>query len=349
MGLTIVKLPPLNSLRAFEASARALSFTKAADELCVTQGAVSRHVQVLERYLGVPLFLRLTRQLKLTREGEMLLPVASDCFNNLVAVTAAIRGDLRREVLTVRLPPYLSARWLFPQLGRFVEAHPKVDLRLSHGTGMLDFVETRTDLAVYWGDEDWPGLVTERFLTFRRVPMCSPSLLRGPPPLRCHEDLDKVPLLHEFDHRDWERWYESAGLRRSDAARGTIVDNYDVLVQAAVDGQGVALIAVPLLADHLEAGRLVFPFGRDLGTDLQYNLVYRSASLARPIVKAFRDWLLSLAPAVLDGQQMLGHPPARGGPSEAASRAACLSTPGEMFPKRIDRSGKVRRGAGNGS
>jgi LysR family glycine cleavage system transcriptional activator len=306
-----VKLPPLNSLRAFEASARALSFTKAAEELCVTQGAVSRHVQILERYLGVPLFVRLTRQLKLTREGEMLFGVASGCFSNLSAVTAAIRAERQREVLTVRLPPYLSARWLFPQLGRFVAAHPSVDLRLSHATGEPDFVKTHIDLAVYWGDNEWPGLVTERFLTFRRVPMCSPSLLRGPPPLRCYQDLLNVPLLHEFDHRDWERWYEAAGLRPSDAARGTVVDNYDVLVQAAVDGQGVALIAVPLLADHLQTGRLVLPFGPNVGTELQYNLVYPVASLARPIVKAFRDWLLTLAPVVFDEQQMLRHVCAR--------------------------------------
>ena len=288
------KLPPLNPLRAFEVSGRCLSFTKAADQLCVTQAAVSRQVQVLEDYLGVKLFHRLTRQLKLTHEGELLLPVVSECFTRLATVSEAIRLHGRRETLSVRLPPFLSARWLVPQLAGFIQANPMVDLRLSHSTGKPNFIDDTIDLQVYWTNEQWPGVVTERYLTFRRIPMCSPSLLAGRHPLRQPSDLQHHTLLHEFDHQDWFNWYELAGLRPSDAARGTIVDNYEVLIEAAVDGQGVALIAVPLLADYIEERRLVFPFGPSQWIDLHYNLLYPQDALARPIVAAFRQWLLSL-------------------------------------------------------
>lgn len=287
------KLPPLNPLRAFEASGRLLSFTRAADELCVTQAAVSRQVQALEQYLGVRLFQRLTRELRLTQEGELLLPVVADCFGRLVDIADRLRNDRRREALALRLPPYLSARWLVPKLGAFIEAHPDVHFRLSHSTGKPDFSDGATDLIVYWGEEEWPGLVNERFLTLRRVPMCSPALLRSGV-LRGPEDLKSFMLLHEFDHQDWRNWFNSVGMPPSDAERGTVVDNYEVLVEAAVDGQGIALIAVPLLVDHLEAGRLVPPFGPHLGIDLYYNLLYPKAALSRPIVAAFREWLLSL-------------------------------------------------------
>lgn len=288
-------LPPLNPLRAFEAAARFMSFAQAADELHVTRAAVSHHIRSLEDYLGFPLFVRENRRLALTPQGEMLLPVIQDCFSQVTVMVERLRRNAARPSLSLRLPPYLSAWWLAPRLGRFVQEHPDVELRLEHSTQPSDFSSGEVDLAVHWVTPDIAGIVCEPLLSTLRVPMCCHALVGNDERLKPPPEIERFNLLHEFDYSDWEQWYESKGLDPAGARRGTVVDNYQVLFRATAEGQGVALLMSSLYPDQLAAGDFAMPFGRDSRVEFVYRVIYPRTALARPVVRAFRDWLLSEA------------------------------------------------------
>ncbi len=284
-------LPPLNALRAFEAAARHLSFTKAADELGVTPAAVGHHMRALEDYLGFQLFTRQARQLLLTPYGEELLPSVQGCFDQVAIMVERLRRDANRPHLSLLLPPYFSAWWLTPRIGAFLQNFPEIQLHLEHTADVADFSSGKVDLAVHWTGLDVPGICAEPLLRSRRVPMCSPSLLARTGPLDQPDDLKAYALLHEFDHQDWERWFDTHGLDPAGARRGTIVDNYQVLVQAAVEGQGIALLLTSIYSELMDRKRLVMPFGADYGVEFTYHVLYPEGALSRPVVRAFRDWL----------------------------------------------------------
>ncbi|MGI9199512.1 MAG: transcriptional regulator GcvA [Woeseiaceae bacterium] len=287
------RLPPLTSLRAFEAAGRHLSFTKAAAELTVTQAAISHQVKALEEHLDVALFLRLPRRLELTKAGKILLPVVRDSFNRISDSVAQLNKDVASKALTVRLAPSFAAKWLSPRLDNFRQLHPQVDLSLTLGNDAVDFQRQPIDIAITYGKGDWKRVVSERLLSIDFFPVCAPGLIQGEDELSAPDDLQRMTLLHDTDHRLWTNWLELAGAHKVDPTRGTIVDDTNVLIQAAVDGLGVALGSAHFVADHLDSGKLVKPFETTLQSDYAYYVVCPKTHLKKPEVAQFKSWLMA--------------------------------------------------------
>jgi len=294
------RLPPLNGLRAFEAAARSLSFTKAAEELNVTPAAVSQQVKSLEEYFGVELFKRLTRALMLTEAAQMVLPVLQEGFGKLAEADHILRSRQDDRILTVSVAPSFGAKWLVPRLERFRRANPDYDIRIDATDTRADFKRDNVDIAMRYGLGEYPGLVSECLLTEVAVPVCSPRLLEeGEHPLQAPDDLRHHTLLHiqwkmESDAApNWRMWLKAAGLNDIDPERGPQFSLESMAIQAAMDGQGVSLISTALVAEDIAAGRLVQPFPEKVSqqTKFCYFLVYPEAHLQRPKVAAFRDWV----------------------------------------------------------
>jgi LysR family transcriptional regulator, glycine cleavage system transcriptional activator len=286
------ELPSLTALRAFEAAARHLSFTRAAEELHVTQAAISHQVKGLESHLGHRLFRRLTRRLLLTDEAQALLPVVQDSFDRIARAVEALADQSRDGPLDVMLRTFFAARWLSHRLSRFWALHPGIELRLHHSGKAVDFSKSSVDMAVRWGRGDWPGVECELLLAAKIAPLCSPSLLSDNAPLRVPTDLAHHTLMHEEDYDHWATWLELAGAGQVDARKGPIIDDTNVRIQAAIDGQGLTLAPLSLVSDDLATGRLVAPFEQSLD-HLAYYIVYPNGALEQPKVRAFRDWLQS--------------------------------------------------------
>jgi LysR family glycine cleavage system transcriptional activator len=287
------RLPSLNGLRAFEAAARLLSFTRAARELNVTQAAVSHQIKALEEQLGVPLFRRLNRALMLTDEGQLLLPAAREAFDRLAAAIDGLSARHTGGPLTVSVMPSFAAKRLVPHINRFLDRHPDIDLRISASERLVDFARDGIDVGIRFGGGAWPGLHAEWIAEETVTPVCSPALL---PRLREPGDLAGMTLLHEemlplARFPTWRTWLTAAGLHDIDASRGPRFSHTHMLLQAAVDGSGVALGQTLLALDDLVAGRLVKPFDLSLPTNYAYYLVCLPATVDRPKVQAFRQWV----------------------------------------------------------
>ena len=289
------RLPPLNALRAYEAAARHLSFTKAAQELNVTQAAISHQVKALEERLGVTLFRRMNRALLLTDEGQSYLPAVREAFDMIDAATARLLAHERTGALVVSCMPSFGAAWLVRRLGHFRAAHPDIDVRLDPSVPLVDFGREDVDIAIRYGSGDWPGLAVDRLMTEDVVPVCSPEVLAGEHPLDTPDDLRHHTLLHDEGQADWRNWLLAAGVEGVDPSRGVTYTDSSMVVQAAVAGQGVALARSALAADDLAAGRLVRAFDIRLPVEYAYYVVYPEAYAERPKVMAFRDWLLAEA------------------------------------------------------
>ena len=289
------RLPPLNSLRMFEAAGRLLSFTEAARELNVTQAAVSHQIKVIEEYLGLSLFDRYPRRLALTEQGKALLPDVTEAFDRVSAAIAEIGGQGYSNKISVRLGPSFAARWLSPRLKYFWLQHPEIDLSLFHvANAPTDFEREDIDIAVTYGDGDWPGVVAERLLPLDFFPICSPAFLNNDKPLTDLANLRYYTLLHDAGHEGWQDWLALAGLEDVNPDKGNIIDDTNVLIQAAIDGQGIALGSSAFIQDLLDSGRLVRPFDITLVNDNAYYVVCPPSHLKNPAVQAFREWLLSL-------------------------------------------------------
>ncbi len=286
------RLPPLNAVRAFEAAARHLSFTKAAEELHVTQAAVSHQVKTLEQHLGLKLFRRLNRALVLTEAGQAYLPPVRRIFDQLYEATKRLTEHEARGKLTVSVLPSFAARWLVPRLGRFVKTYPEIDIRVAPSETLADFAREDVDVGIRYGRGRYPGLRTDRLMTEDIFPVCSPVLLQGSHPLRRPTDLKHHVLLHDDDHGDWRTWLLAAGVEDVDPTRGPVFTDSSMLVQAAVEGQGVALARGALAADDLASGRLVRPFMLSLPAEFAYYVVCPETTADQPKVVAFREWLL---------------------------------------------------------
>jgi LysR family transcriptional regulator, glycine cleavage system transcriptional activator len=250
------RLPPLNALKAFEAAARHESFTRAAEELCVTQGAVSHQVKALEAELGLKLFNRERQRLVITEAGRAYLVVVRDAFDRIGDGTERLLQRQRGGALTVSTSPNFAAKWLVHRLGRFAETHPEIDLRVSASMQHVDFAREDIDLAIRHGDGTDTGLQVTRLCTEELFPVCSPKLLNGRNRLRAPSDLSRFALLHVNDRQGWRQWLDFAGVGDVDAARGPILNQASMAIDAAVDGQGVALARTALAAWDLIGGRL---------------------------------------------------------------------------------------------
>jgi LysR family glycine cleavage system transcriptional activator len=287
------RLPPLNALASFEAAARHLSFSKAADELHVTHGAVSRAVRHLEDHLGLPLFKRSTRSVSLTPMGATYSAEVREALDRLAAATAAAMGRDAKGVLAISTLDSFAGKWLMPRLFRFRRLHGDIDVRLSTSEKLSDFISDGIDVAIRYGRGQYPGLTAELLMQEDVFPVCSPKLLEGPHPLRTPADLVHHTLIHDEFHIDWPTWFRTVGIDGVDAHRGLMFHSSEHSVHAAVLGDGVVLGRTALVADDLAAGRLVRPFTVSLPAKLAYYLVYPPRALQRFKVKAFRDWIFS--------------------------------------------------------
>lgn len=288
------RLPPLNALKAFEAAARYESFTRAAEELCVTQGAVSHQVKALEAELRVKLFNRERQRLIITESGREYLTVVRDAFDRIAVGTERLLQRQSAGVLTVSASPDFAAKWLVHRLDRFAEAHPSIDLRISATMHHVDFAREEIDLAVRHGDGNWTGLDVVRLCSEELFAVCSPKLLSGRKVCE-PADLLKFPLLHLDDRKHWSRWLEAAGVVAADVSRGPVLNRASMLIDAAVDGQGIALARTTLAAWDLINGRLVKPFSLALRLPKGYWIVCPQATSTLPKIKACREWLLAEA------------------------------------------------------
>jgi len=282
-------LPPLKALRAFEATARLLSLTKAANELCVTEPAVSQQVKQLETYLRRPLFIRRARSLELTPAGELLLPVLSDSLDRISELTTSIRNGTVRQTLRVQMTPHLSARWVLPRLGRFIAQLPHIELATRHSYEQVDYIKPEVDIALAWDDHTWRKAKAEPLMHLGYLPMCSPKLLKkGLDPI---DLLKGNTLLQERDTTLWADWLKAADLPAPEFRKTVVFDNYDVTVSAAVQAQGIAMLMYPMFTDLIERGDLVLPFGTATYVPITLYLLYPESSLARDEVRLFRDWI----------------------------------------------------------
>jgi len=299
------RLPPLASLRAFEAAARHLSFAKAADELLVTPGAVSQQVKLLEDWMGLALFRRMPKGVLLTDAGQLYGSELREVFARLVAAGERVRRHGAAPVLAVSLTASLAVRWLIPRLGGFSARHPEIDVRVEVGTTLTDFARENVDLAIRHGiGPSWPGLHADLLFPEVVFPVCSPALLAAGPPLRRPEDLAHHTLLHEEVHADaqgrlqdvpWSQWLAAAGAPGVDATRGPRFTQTLMSVQAALAGQGVALASRVLVREDLACGRLVRPLPQELCGESSYWFVCPEGAQDRPRIAAFRAWLLEEA------------------------------------------------------
>jgi LysR family transcriptional regulator, glycine cleavage system transcriptional activator len=296
------RLPPLNALKAFEAAARHESFTRAAEELYVTQGAVSHQVKALEAELGLRLFNRERQRLVITEAGRAYLIVVRDAFDRIGDGTERLLQRQRGGALTVTTSPNFAAKWLVHRLGRFAEAHPEIDLRISATAHHVDFAREDIDLGIRHGDGTAPGLHVTRLCTEELFPVCSPKLLDGRNRLRTPSDLARFTLLHVSDRQGWRQWLDFAGSTGVDPSRGPILNQASMAIDAAVDGQGVALARTALAAWDLIGGRLVRPFDTAMPASYGYWIVCPKAAAKLPKIVAFSDWLL--AEAAEDSRQL---------------------------------------------
>jgi LysR family glycine cleavage system transcriptional activator len=291
-------LPSLNAMRAFEAAARHSSFKLAAQELNVTPAAVSHHVKSLEDDLGVQLFHRLTRALNLTDAGRAALPLVTQGFDTLAMGAERMRSHGENGLLTISVSPSFGSMWLVPRLDRFHKHHPDIEIRIDGTDRRVNVARGDADVAIRYGPGGATGLQEDFLFSQWNTPVCSPALLAGALPLRDPSDLKDHTLLH-VDWRDaaasWRMWLLAAGLRDIDPTRGPHFAQETMAVEAALDGQGIALIGDRLIADHLAAGRLICPFGSDLKTPLAFSFYLLSAreKANLPKITAFRDWLLA--------------------------------------------------------
>lgn len=288
------RLPPLNSLKCFEAAGRLLSFTGAARELNVTQAAISHQIKVIEDYLGFSLFDRYPRRLALTEQGKALLPEVIEAFDRVSQAIGSLSQEQHSNLLSVRLAPSFAAKWLSPRLKYFWLQYPEIDLCLYHANAAVDFRREEIDIAVTYGKGDWPGVVADKLLGLDFFPVCSPAFMHNDKPLTDIDNLRYYTLLHDASYDCWREWLELARLYDLNADKGTIIDDTNVLIQAAIEGQGIALGSTTFVEDHIDAGKLVKPFDVILQNEFCYYVVCPESHLKNPAVRAFKEWLLSL-------------------------------------------------------
>ncbi len=286
------RLPSLRALQVFEAVARHLSFSGAADELNVSPGAVSSQVSRLESSLGVRLFLRSTRSVSLSEDGVVLARACNRAFAGIAAGIDSVTDHPGRNILTIAVSTYVTTRWLSRRLGEFLVLGNGATVRLQHSVNVPDFDIEGVDLAIRWGNGHWPGCRADRWLPMTKRPMCSPRLLEGAAAIREPADILRHTLLRDVPAIDlWDEWLALARLDASDADHSLVLADPVVRVQAAVDAQGVVL-ADDFAREDLDGGRLVEPFDIEV-SGYGYYVLTPEAAPERDVAVRFREWLLA--------------------------------------------------------
>jgi len=290
------KLPPLNPLRAFEAAGRLRSIRRAAQELCVTAGAISRQVQILESHLGVRLFRREPREIVLTAEGEQYLLEIAQHLDGIRDATAKVSGRRTTDVVRIRAHTTISMKWLIPRLGSFHEENKTTEVRLTTSNESVNFDREDVDGAIRLGDGKWSGVEVDRLIANELVPLCSPAFRRKHQ-LKAVGDLAAVPLLHSLVRPDdWQLWLKAVGTDSVDPYAGDKYASSTLAYQAALQGHGIMMAQKALFLDELRSKRLVqpFPLALDRGT-FTYYFVYPQNRLRNPAFRKFRAWLVRQA------------------------------------------------------
>lgn len=293
------RLPPLNALRTFEAAARRLSFTKAADELYVTQAAVSHQIKALEEFLGVQLFRRYNRRLELTQAGHDYLPPLTDALDMMARATQRLHPTHESGQLRLSTLQSFATKWLIPRLPRFRELRPDIDPMISTSQRLIDLETDEFDAAIRVGQGNYAGLQTVLLMDDVAFPVCSPRLLESLDSPRKPDDLDRHVLLHDYsvgrdgddDDPNWRAWLNHAQVTNVDAEAGPAYNDSGMALQAAIAGQGVALGRRSLVTDDLKAGTLVCPFGPEMQTRFSWYFVCTHLSARQPKVSEFLHWL----------------------------------------------------------
>ena len=285
------RLPPLNALKAFEASARQLSFTRAAEELFVTQAAISHQIKSLEEHLGIKLFMRKNRSLLLTEEGQSYYSDIKDVFTLLHEATEKLLARGAKGAITVSLQPSFAIQWLVPRLNAFNLLNPDVDVRIKAVDQPDNSLTEDVDVAIYYGRGRWPDLHIDKLHTEYLVPVCSPLLIEKKP-LNGIGDLANHTLLHDTSRRDWKRWFKETGVKGGNVNHGPIFSHSSMVVQAAVYGQGVALAQSVFAKPEIEAGRLITPLETTMISKDAFYIVCRNHQVDLGKIAAFREWVL---------------------------------------------------------
>lgn len=326
------RLPAMQALRAFEATARTGSLTRAAEQLSLTHGAVSHQIKSLEEELGVALLERAGRGVRLTDEGERF---AARVRIALAEIAEAVReaGDRRNpRQLRITVLPSFAARWLLPRIGRFIAAHREIDVDVRASNALADFRRDDLDLGIRHGMGDWPGLVVEKLMDDIYFPVCSPRIPGGPP--KRPQDLARYTLLRS-EGESWKPWFEAAGLDWSEPSRGAMFSDSSHTLHAAVEGQGIALARISLLGNDLRTGALVRLFDIAIPSAKSHYLVYPPRLESSHKVRLFRAWLLD----ELARDRNLSPVLARSTPAHGRS-----ASPARAAPDRLPR----RRGGARG-
>lgn len=285
------KLPNLAALRAFEAAARHQNFSKAAEEIHLTHGAVSHQVRALEQELGVALFVRHGKRIAITPDGEQFAATIRQALQTLAEAAELLQNRHRHQRLGITSLPSFAARWLSPRLGRFIEHYPDLEVSLQSSSSLSDFGREQVDIGIRFGLGNYPGLVSELLMGDWYYPVISP-----------HYSLDKIPEtpqelarghLLRCDEEPWEPWFRAAGLDAEEPSGGLIFQDSSMLARAAVDGQGIALARHAIVQSDIRAGLLRRLFDITIPSPVSYYLVYPAQALDKPQVRAFREWLLA--------------------------------------------------------
>ena len=287
------RLPPLNALKAFEAAARHLSFTKAAEELFVTQAAVSHQIKALEEFLSMKLFLRRNRTLLLTEEGQAYFLELKDIFKHLQEATERLLAKGSKGAITVAMPPSFASQWLVPRISRFSVEHPDIDVRIKAVDFDEGFLEDDVDVAIDDGKGRWSGVKADKLHTEYLTPLCSPMLFNGPKPLNSLSDLKHHVLLHDLSREAWKNWLKSVGVSGVNVNQGPVFSHSMLVLQAAALGQGIALGNTILARPELDAGRLIMPFEEKVASRDAFYLVCDEAQADLGKIAAFRSWILA--------------------------------------------------------
>jgi LysR family glycine cleavage system transcriptional activator len=293
------KLPPLNTLRAFEAAARHLSFTRAAEELHVTHGAVSQAIKTLETHYQQPLFIRSKGKVSLNSAGQKLLPVVAEALDKIERVGARLAGDAQTEALTIHLTAAFASQWLIPRLSDFQQRHPQLTIRLSPSHSFSGFHHGEPDVAILYGVADLPGVTREKLFDVDTFAACAPSLLLGDVPLRNISDLQHHTLIHDDDGEAWQAWLEQGEVQGLERAKGVYYADASLALQVAVEGGGVIVAGSILAARDLAAGRLVIPFNTFVRRRNAYFLHFPDRCEDEDKVRAFRSWIQQQAASYL--------------------------------------------------
>lgn len=286
------RLPPLNALKAFEAAARHLSFTRAADELFVTQAAVSHQIKALEEFLSMKLFIRRNRTLLLTEEGQAYFLELKDIFKSLQEATEKLLARGSKGAITVAMPPSFASQWLVPRISKFSIDNPDIDVRIKAVDFDEGFLDDDVDVAVYYGKGRWTGVQEDKLHTEFLTPLCSPSLFNGPKPLDSLDDLKHHVLLHDMSREAWKGWLKQIGVKGVNVNQGPVFSHSMLVLQAAALGQGIALGNTILAKPEIDAGRLVMPFEERVESRDAFYLVCDESQADLGKIAAFRDWIL---------------------------------------------------------